>query len=101
MSSSNDKIRGTLYIVNTPPNSPNQLQACLELLQADDHLLLIENGVYWASEGLSRSLQELPCPATVLECDCQARGVVSSLPTCSDDGFVDLTVQYPRSVSWF
>lgn len=101
MSSYQGKLSGTLYIVNTPPNSPKTLQACLELLQTDDHLLLIENGVYWASEGLSHSLQDLPCPATVLECDCRARGVVSSLPTCSDNGFVDLTLQYPRSVSWF
>ena len=93
--------KGTRYIVNTPPNSPNRLQACLELLQAEDHLILIENGAYWASEGLSSSLQDLPCPANALVSDCQARGVISSLPTCSDEGFVDLTVQYPRSVSWF
>ena len=101
MSSCQKTVEGTLYIVNTPPNNPERLQACLELLQSDDHLLLIESGVYWASEGLSRSLKELPCPATALECDCLARGVISSLPICNDDGFVDLTVNYPRSVSWF
>ena len=101
MSSCQNRFEGTLYIVNTPPNSPERLQACLELLQSDDHLLLIENGVYWASEGLSRTLKELPCPITVLECDCHARGVLSTLPTCNDDRFVDLTVNYPRSVSWF
>jgi tRNA 2-thiouridine synthesizing protein B len=101
MSSCQNSLKGTLYIVNTPPNSPERLQACIELLQNDDHLLLIENGVYWASESLSRSLKELPCPITVLECDCQARGVISSLPSCNDDEFVQLTVDYPRSVSWF
>ncbi len=93
--------QGTLYIVNTPPNSPDRLKACLELLQADDHLLLIENGVYWAYEGLGRLIKDLPCSASALECDCQARGVTSSIEVCSDAAFVDLTVQYPRSVSWF
>jgi len=101
MSKRQETLKGTLYIVNTPPNTPNRLQACLDLIQADDHLLLIENGVYWASEGLSCSLQDLPCSATALESDCLARGVISALPTCSDDEFVDLTAEYPRSVSWF
>ncbi|GEM_PF-6816037 len=101
MSKRQETLEGTLYIVNTPPNTPNRLQACLDLLQADDHLLLIENGVYWASEGLSKSLKDLPCPVNVLEGDCLTRGVISTLPICGDDKFVDFTAEYPRSVSWF
>lgn len=89
----------TLHILNRGPNQTDLLQHCLDAYSDGDAILLIEDGVYWASEHFSAQLNAYQCFA--LKPDLEARGVRSSLAESVDDaGFVQLCVTHSRSVSW-
>lgn len=89
----------TLHILNRGPNQPDLLQHLLDTLSEGDQILLIEDGVYWASEHFAGRFQ-LAQPL-ILEADAQARGLTNLCgKTVDDAGFVDLCVKHRRSVSW-
>jgi tRNA 2-thiouridine synthesizing protein B len=91
----------TLHTVNKTAAN-DALEACLRVASNGDSLLLIEDGVYQASQ-----LVQHPLASTLqlyaLEEDIAARGL--SLPaTITPIGyaqFVELVCQHQRSVSWF
>ncbi len=96
-----------LHIVNKSPFADNSLTDCLRFASAGDSILLIEDGVlaakqYCAFEDL---LNKHPAQCFALAADLEARGLVndcaSHINSCSDQQFVDLTVQHPNIQSWY
>lgn len=81
----------TLYILN----NPSLYQQCQNAMAADDGLLLIENAVVLANQAAVKH-------GYVLEEDLIARGLStdSSWKVKDYDGFVDLTLDYDKTVSW-
>ncbi|MBA4502270.1 sulfurtransferase complex subunit TusB [Marinobacterium marinum] len=92
----------TLHILNTSPSDRTTFLSCRQALSDEDTLLLIEDGTYWALPLHRRELSHLSARVVVLAPDCQARGIgTDSLNEVDDAGFVALTVQHTRIVSWF
>ncbi len=94
-----------LHIVSPSPFQYDALQRCLAIATAEDGLLLIED----ATLALLNPAQHLGaspgCRLFALAADLKARGI--SLPigleiTVVDyDGFVLLTIQHDKTLSWF
>ena len=92
----------TLHILSKGPGNADLFNKCLMTLTENDHLLLIEDGVYWATKGVAEALDSIPCSVSLLKADLEARGVSNTLGTVVDDNeFVNLTANYKRSISWF
>ena len=89
----------TLHILNRGPNQPELLNHLLNALSEGDEILLIEDGVYWASEHFAERFQS--ARPKVLGADAEARGLKALCgETINDTDFVDLCVKHRRSVSW-
>ena len=82
----------TLYIVN----KPNLVEQCQSVMQDSDGLILIEDAVMTATQLTAQSNY------FVLEEDLIARGVSAdkSWAIKNYDGFVELTLEYDKAVSW-
>lgn len=94
-----------LHIINASPFQHDALQRCREVATAQDAILFIEDGTL-ALSNPSTFLMNLPTTHVfVLEPDMQARGMTlpsSPIVTAVDfDGFVELTVQATKTLSWF
>ena len=94
-----------LHIISTSPFTHDALQRCRNITTEQDGILLIEDAVL-ALSNAARFLDGLPTPHLfVLEPDRLARGVALPLTpavTAVDyEGFVTLTTQFAKSVSWF
>ncbi|MDP1647003.1 MAG: sulfurtransferase complex subunit TusB [Rubrivivax sp.] len=97
-----------LHIVNKSHTQTNSLQSCLRLAQAGSALLLIEDGVYAAtqggaaSSGIAQAMKQIKVYA--LQPDVEARGMAGKLVdgvTAVDyAGFVDLVAEHPNNQSW-
>jgi tRNA 2-thiouridine synthesizing protein B len=97
-----------LHIVNKSHRQTSSLASCLRLAQDGHALLLIEDGVYAATQGgaatagLAAATQRLKVYA--LQPDLEARGMAGALiegVTAVDyDGFVDLVAEHATSQSW-
>ena len=97
-----------LHIVNKSPFQTSTLKSCLAMAQPGSAVLLIEDGVYGATQGSAIETEIRQASATIkfyaLQPDMDARGVTPKLMdgiTLVDySGFVDLTVEYSTSHSW-
>ena len=97
-----------LHIVNKSPSQSRTLESCLRLAQPGSALLLIEDGVYAATQGNAdaRALHAACGNLQVyaLQPDCDARGVTAMLAagiTLVDyGGFVDLVAEHSTSQTW-
>ncbi|MDR3370508.1 sulfurtransferase complex subunit TusB [Rhodoferax sp.] len=97
-----------LHIVNKSPFQTSTLKSCLAMAQPGSAVLLIEDGVYGATQGSTIEADVRQASASIkfyaLQPDMDARGVTPKLMngiTLVDyGGFVDLTVQYSTSHSW-
>lgn len=83
-------------------NNTNILQTCLLTTQADDHILLIENGVL---EILTTDFSQFNnIHFYALEADVSARGLQDKIPApitlVNYDRFVELTVKHSPLLSW-
>ncbi len=97
-----------LHIVNKSPSQSRTLESCLRLAQPGSALLLIEDGVYAATQGnadgaaLRAACGRLQVYA--LQPDCDARAVTAMLAegiTLVDyGGFVDLVAERKTIHSW-
>lgn len=74
-----------------------QLQNCLDLLDADDTLLVMEAAVV---EAVSGSFSGLPCDVMVLDESDSNKARSDSLRTTDTAGLLDLIIRHPHSVSW-
>jgi tRNA 2-thiouridine synthesizing protein B len=97
-----------LHVVSGSPQGSQALIHCLARMQEGDALLLSANGVYaaLANSGACRWLDvSPPLSVYVLAPDLEARGIaVEELWPGAEridyEGFVDLAVRYPISLSW-
>ena len=97
-----------LHIINKSPFQTSTLDTCLRMAQPGNALLLIEDGIYAATQGSAAEASMRKACTTLkvyaLQADMDARGVTGKLMdgvTLVDyGGFVDLTVQYSTSHSW-
>jgi tRNA 2-thiouridine synthesizing protein B len=93
-----------LHIVNKSPAHTTALASCLRLAQPGSALLLIEDGVYAATqaEAIAPALKTLKVYA--LQPDLAARGVaarlVDGVTTLDYAGFVELVAAHPNNQSW-
>ena len=74
-----------------------QLQNCLDLLGADDTVLVMEAAVV---EAVSGSFSGLPCDVLVLDESDSNRARSDGLRVTDTAGLLDLITRYPHSVSW-
>lgn len=96
-----------LHIVNKSPQDRNSLDTCLATAQ-DGALLLIEDGVYAATNGnaatgkLKQAMGQLKVYA--LKPDLEARGmadrVLDGVNLVDYGGFVDLVTEHATCQSW-
>ena len=84
----------TLHLVNKPA----AWEACRPLLDAEDAVLLIEDGTYLAQQALSGAAFH------ALEPDVRARGLSQrihpNIHSASFDDFVHLVESFERVVTW-
>lgn len=99
-----------LHTLNKPPSSTDTCNRCLDALQSEDALLLIENGVYAAilNDALSEKLTALSSKGRlyVLADDFAGRGLsaerlVKGAQLIGHDEFVALVCQHDKCVAWF
>jgi len=98
-----------LHVVSGSPQGSHALAHCLARVQEGDALLLSENGVYAAlvDSAACRSLNVFPrLSVYALTPDLEARGIAfdelwPGVERIDYEGFVDLAVRYPISLSWF
>jgi len=81
------------------------MEKCLSLVRAKDVILLIEDGVVWASPGpLASMVTSSNIQVFCLSEDAQARGIDSFQPgimVVDYEGLVDLVVKSNTSIAWF
>ncbi len=97
-----------LHIVNKSPTERNSLDSCLRLATDGSAVLLIEDGVYAATQGspgaakLQAAMGRLQFYA--LEPDLKARGVadrvLEGVKLVDYGGFVDLVAEHKNCQSW-
>lgn len=92
-----------LHIVNKSPFQTGSLDSCLRMAQPGSALLLIEDGVYAATQArIGEACARLKVYA--LRPDTDARGVIARLVdgvTLVDyAGFVDLAAEHHSSQTW-
>lgn len=96
----------TLHTVNKAPRSAPALEDCLRAASAGDVILLIEDGVYAATEASwAQRAGEQHLTLCALEADIRARGIDSRLQetveAVDDAGFVHLSVRCAKVCSWY
>jgi tRNA 2-thiouridine synthesizing protein B len=93
-----------LHIVNKSPAQTRSLDSCLRLAQPGHALLLIEDGIYAATDAarMAEAMKRLKVYA--LQPDAAARGMqdrlVEGVVPVDYTGFVDLVAEHPSNQSW-
>ena len=96
-----------LHIVNKSPSQSRTLASCLRLAQDGSAVLLIEDGVYAATQGNAdaAALHAAAAGCRCMRCSRTAMHAASAMPaegiTLVDyGGFVDLVAQRKTTHSW-
>ena len=94
-----------LHVVNRSPATSRVYQQALAGMSSDDRLLLIEDGVQGALPQLVRYYTGLEGRLFALKEDLESRGLLgrcdASVQVVDVDGFVELTEEAERTVSWY
>jgi len=94
-----------LHILNRSPATSEVYRQAMAAMGPDDRLLMIEDGVQGALESLVGRFGGLQGRLYALEEDLAARGQVplcdASVTRVDVEGFVALTEEAQRTVSWF
>jgi len=95
-----------LHTVNKSPYANTTLESCLRFVQADDVILLLEDGVYAAASGTSKShlIEKVLDTHAVyaIQADVKARGLdnlIEGIKLADYQDFVKLLEQH-RSNAW-
>jgi len=98
-----------LHTVNKSPFDKNSLEACARLATKGSSVLMIEDGVYGAMKGTSKSDVVTSVMGDVsfyvLGPDLKARGIgedklIDGIKVVDYDGFVKLTVENDKVQAW-
>ncbi|WP_312519233.1 sulfurtransferase complex subunit TusB [Stutzerimonas nitrititolerans] len=97
----------TLHLLSHSPFADSRLASCLQLLSAEDALLLTGDAVYALQTGTAQSqaLELMPVSIALfaLEEDVVARGLAAlpeRLQMIDYAGFVELCCRYDRTNAW-
>lgn len=94
-----------LHVLNRSPATSRVYQQALAAMSPDDRLLLVEDGVQGALPQQVRYFAELEGRLFALKEDLAARGMLGhcagEVQVVDVDGFVLLTEEAERTVSWF
>ncbi|WFM69718.1 sulfurtransferase complex subunit TusB [Halomonas sp. CKK8] len=94
-----------LHVVNRSPATSRVYQQALAGMSPEDRLLLIEDGVQGALPQLVRYYTGLEGRLFALKEDLESRGLLgrcdASVQVVDVDGFVVLTEEAERTVSWY
>ncbi|MDT8878225.1 sulfurtransferase complex subunit TusB [Halomonas saccharevitans] len=94
-----------LHVVNRSPANSRVYEQALSAMGPDDVLLLIEDGVQGALPQLVRYYAKIEGRLFALREDLEARGLLGrcaeSVQVVDVDGFVTLTEEAERTVSWY
>lgn len=94
-----------LHLLNRSPASSRIHRDALRAMGEEDRLLLIEDGVYGALTPLVEQFEAIPGRLFALREDLVSRGLEGRCDECVTvvdmDGFVTLTEDTERTVSWF
>lgn len=94
-----------LHLLNRSPASSRVPEDVLRAMGEEDRLLLIEDGVYGALAPLADRYASLQGRLFALREDLLSRGLAArcaeSVQVVDMDGFVRLTEETERTVSWF
>ncbi|GHE19516.1 sulfurtransferase complex subunit TusB [Halomonas urumqiensis] len=94
-----------LHILNRSPLSSLVYRQAIATMGTEDRLLLIEDGVQGALPTLVRHFEALEGRLFALREDLVARGLAgkcdASVQVVDVDGFVELTEEAERTVSWY
>lgn len=94
-----------LHILNRSPATSEVYRQAMAAMGPDDRLLMIEDGVQGALESLVGCFGDLHGRLFALEEDLAARGLAplcdASVTRVNVEGFVALTEEAQRTVSWF
>ncbi len=99
-------MTSTLHTVNKSPLQTSLWTQCLNALLPGDTLLAIENGVLLISDqALISKIKATGCSIAFLEPDLCARGLhtypLEDTQRITMEGFVNLSCQHQKVVSWF
>ena len=94
-----------LHTVNKSPYSNGALESCLRFIQADDVILLLEDGVYAAAAGTSKAALIEDALAKdfavyALQADIKARGIdklIAGVQLADYNDFVKLLEAHPSN----
>lgn len=98
-----------LHTVNKSPTDRNALESCVRLAKKGASVLLIEDGVYGAIKGASKSAVVSNAMSDlsfyVLGPDLKARGIseaklIDGIKVVDYNGFVDLVAEHDTTQSW-
>ncbi|APX93038.1 hypothetical protein BWR19_08925 [Halomonas sp. 1513] len=94
-----------LHTLNRSPTESRVYRQALAAMGPDDRLLLIEDGVQGALPSLVRHFGELDGRLFALREDLESRGLAgrcaAEVLVVDADGFVTLTEEADKTVSWF
>ena len=93
----------SLHLISKSPAS-SLLQSCQAVLSEGDAILFIEDGIYHNGDAAIESIPS-DIVISVLKEDCIARGIRNSkfdrIDVIDYEGFVKLSCDYDKVVSWF
>lgn len=94
-----------LHILNRPPSLSQVYRQALAAMAEEDRLLLIEDGVMGALSAQIEHFQPVTGRLFVLSEDLESRGLeahcAAEIHKINIDGFVALTEEANKTVSWF
>ncbi|MDR5858731.1 sulfurtransferase complex subunit TusB [Halomonas eurihalina] len=94
-----------LHIVNRAPDAGRAVEQALSAMTAEDRLLLIEDGVQGALPSQVDGFADIEGRLYALRDDLEARGLMGRhderVKVVDVDGFVTLTEQAERTLSWY
>ncbi|WP_048307320.1 sulfurtransferase complex subunit TusB [Halomonas sp. PR-M31] len=94
-----------LHLLNRSVASSHVYRDALRAMGDDDYLLLIEDGVYGAVAPLVEHFSSIAGRLFALREDLESRGLeercAESVIVVDTEGFVQLTEETERTVSWF
>lgn len=95
----------TLHTVNKAGNPPALLHSCLRMSSSGDAILLLQDGVYLVNSPILTQLVDSGVDVFILRADMEARGLAMNpelrINPVDYAGFVALSCQYSKTISWF
>lgn len=94
-----------LHTLNRSPAESRVYHQAMVAMGSEDRLLLIEDGVQGALPSMIRHFEEISGRLYALREDLEARGLegrcAAEVQVVDTDGFVTLTEEAEKTVSWF